>query len=215
MSGSVTLKELVYDYITTHIVKGDLKPNQKINEGKICDALGVSRTPVREALIHLASEGVLINIPHKGFTIKPLNEAQAAELYQVIGVLDGLSAVLACDNLSEETLNEMEFYTLSMDLAINTGNFSMYYKQQEIFHKLYLDACGNETLAELLLELKRKMLKKNYEIEDVEKKKEILLATNSQHKKMMKLFREKNKEELNEYISKVHWLPEKANWESF
>lgn len=215
MSGSVTLKELVYDYITTHIVKGDLKPNQKINEGKICDDLGVSRTPVREALIHLASEGVLINIPHKGFTIRPLNEAQAAELYQVIGVLDGLSAALACDNLSEETLNEMEFYTLSMDLAINTGNFSMYYKQQEIFHKLYLDVCGNETLAELLLELKRKLLKKNYEIEDVEKKKEILLATNSQHKRMMKLFREKNKEELNEYISKVHWLPEKANWESF
>ena len=215
MNGNSTLKDLVYEYITTHIIKGDLQPNQKISESEICETLGVSRTPVREALIHLSSEGVLQNIPHKGFIIKPLNEEQAAELYEVIGVLDGLAASMACDNLDEETIREMDFYTLSMDLAINTGNFSMYYKQQEIFHRLYVEKCGNKTLEDLILELKRKLLKKNYQIEGTERKKEILLSTNSQHKEMMILFKKKDKKALSAYMADVHWKPENANWESF
>lgn len=137
------------------------------------------------------------------------------DLYVIIGALDGLAAELACDNLTQEIINEMEFYTMSMDLAINTGNFSMYYKQQLLFHKLYIDQCGNELLIEKLMALKQKLLKNNYEIEDEERKKAILLTTNSQHKAMLKLFKSKDKVKLRQYVEKTHWNPEKATWESF
>lgn len=148
------------------------------------------------------SLGVLTKSPRKGFSVKGLSDEKVFDLYVIIGALDGLAAELACDNLTQEIINEMEFYTMSMDLAINTANFSMYYKQQLLFHKLYIDQCGNELLIEKLMALKQKLLKNNYEIEDEERKKAILLTTNSQHKAMLKLFKSKDKVKLRQYVEK-------------
>lgn len=87
----------------------------------------------------------------------------------------------------------------------------MYYKQQLIFHQLYIDRCGNHMLIEKLAELKKKLLKSNYEIDDIEKKKEILLNTNSQHKRMLELFRSREAKLLREYVEEVHWDAQKAS----
>lgn len=215
--GTTTLKDVVYNYIIQKIQRGELKANQKVNENEISQALGVSRTPVREALIRLSSDGILDNMPHRGFMIKSVDPIQTTELYEIIGVLDGLSGKLACPNLDEEVLSEMEFYTLSMDLAIKVENFQMYYKQQEYFHKLYLDRCGNKLLSDELLSLKRKLIKREYDLGygDVEKKKEELLVTNSHHKRMVELFRAKDAEGIERLLIKEHWDPSKAPWESF
>ena len=209
------LKEKVYEYITSNIINGEIMPKQRIDEQQICRELAVSRTPVREALLQLVAEGVLSKESRKGFSVKGLDDDEVSQLYVLIGALDGLAAGLACGRLTEETLKEMEFYTLSMDLAINTANFSMYYKQQLIFHQLYIDRCGNHMLIEKLAELKKKLLKSNYEIDDIEKKKEILLNTNSQHKRMLELFRSRVAKLLREYVEEVHWDAQKASWESF
>ncbi|WP_312095119.1 GntR family transcriptional regulator, partial [Aminipila sp.] len=91
-----SLKDHVYDYIADQILKGNLLPNEKINENKICQELNISRTPVREALIQLSSEGVLENVPRKGFVLRTLNPREAAEIYEVVGLLDGYASVLAC-----------------------------------------------------------------------------------------------------------------------
>ena len=78
-----SLKDHVYDYIARQIMDGTLKPEQKINENVICEELNISRTPVREALIQLASEGVLKNRARKGFVVRALSEEEVAELYGV------------------------------------------------------------------------------------------------------------------------------------
>lgn len=214
---SGTLKDMVYSYILQKIQRGELKANQKVNENEISQSLGVSRTPVREALIRLSGDGILENIPHRGFTIKPVDSVQATELYEVVGVLDGLSARLACPNMDEDVIKEMEFYTLSMDLAIKVENFQMYYKQQEYFHKLYMDRCGNQLLVDELLTLKRKFIKREYELGfgDIDAKKEELFVTNSHHKKMVELFREGDGAALERLLIEEHWDPKKAPWESF
>ncbi|MCR4724997.1 MAG: GntR family transcriptional regulator [Clostridia bacterium] len=215
MAETATLKDRVYAYIVDHIARGDLRAGNKINEAAVCEELGVSRTPVREALILLASEDILESYPHKGFVIKPLTDRDVEELYEIIGALDGLTARLACGKLSEPVLKEMEFYLLSMDLAINTENYDMYYKLQETFHNFYMDACSNATLVEMLRKAKRKLLKRRYDITDPEQKKQILLITNSQHKEMLAMLRGGRAEELEQYVRSVHWKPEKAVWESF
>lgn len=205
-----SLKDHVYDYIADQILKGNLLPNEKINENKICQELNISRTPVREALIQLSTEGVLENVPRKGFILKALNSKEAAEIYEVVGILDGYAAVLACPRLSEKILKDMEFYIDSMDLAISSGNYEMYYKQQEIFHELYLMECGNSTLIESLLKLKNKFMTKNYDLSQIDDEKKILYETNNEHREMLRLFREKKELELEQYIRKVHWEPEKS-----
>lgn len=121
-----TLKDHVYDYIAEQILEGNLIPSQRINETAISQELSVSRTPVREALIQLSCEDILENVPRKGFVLKGVTEKEAAELYTVIGTLDGTAAQASCDTLTEKDLKRMEFYIQSMDLAINTNNYEMY-----------------------------------------------------------------------------------------
>lgn len=208
-----SLKDHVYDYIANQILKGNLLPNEKINENKICQELNISRTPVREALIQLSSENVLENVPRKGFVLRALNAKEAAELYEVVGVLDGYAAVLACPKLTDKILKDMEFYINSMDLAISSGNYEMYYKQQEIFHELYLLECGNSTMIDTLIKLKNKFMTKNYDISKMEDADAVLYETNNEHKEILRLFREHKTAELEAYIRDIHWEVAKAKTE--
>lgn len=208
-----SLKDHVYDYIADQILQGNLLPNEKISENKICLELNISRTPVREALIQLSSEGILENVPRKGFVLKTLDPKEAEQIYEVIGVLDGFSAKLACINLTPKVIKDMEFYIESMDLAISTYNYEMYYKQQEIFHKLYLDLCGNPTLIYSIVQLKNKFLAKSYNFSNSKEEQKILYNTNEEHKYMIELFKEKKADELETYIRDIHWHPEKADTE--
>lgn len=200
-----TLKDHVYEHIALLIRDGKLLPDQHINENVICKELNISRTPVREALIQLAAEDVLENRARKGFVIKALSEKEVLELYSVIGVLDGFAAKLACDNLSDKDLKDMEFYVDSMDLAIKAGNYQMYDKQQNFFHQLYIDRCKNSILIDTIEKSKNKLLKTTYYDGHDEEIEEIFLSTNEEHRHILELFKAKKKDELYKYLSETHW----------
>lgn len=209
-----SLKDHVYDYIAEQILEGKLVPEQKINESVICEKLNISRTPVREALIQLSSEGVLKNMARKGFVVKSLSEKEVAELYSVIGVLDGYAAKLAVNNLTDKDLANMDFYIESMDLAIKAANFEMYHIQQISFHNIYLQECGNETLIDTIEKMKSKLLKKSYVDDENGKTKEILLSTNDEHRKILELFKEKDGDALAKYLLDVHWTQTYAEFDA-
>ncbi|MEZ7172212.1 GntR family transcriptional regulator [Sporosarcina sp. OR05] len=210
MTTYLSLTDHVYNYIVEQINSGTLQSNKKINENVVSEALNVSRTPVREALIQLASEGLLENVPRKGFFIKNLSKEEAMETYFIIGALDGLAASLSTPLLKEKHLKEMEFYIESIDLAINTGNFAMYHKMQEAFHHVYLSLCPNQSLVNLLLKLEKKFLKNFEWMEDHEWTASKLTETNNEHRHMLELFRTGKTSELEVFMKEVHWNPEKA-----
>ena len=83
-----SLSEQVYDYIVYKIKIGELLFDEKINETALIDQLGISRTPIREALIQMSSDGILENIPRKGFFVKSISNQKISEVYKIIGVLD-------------------------------------------------------------------------------------------------------------------------------
>ena len=208
-----SLKDHVYDFIAEEILVGNLKPEEKINENSICKELNISRTPVREALIQLSSEGILDNVPRKGFVVKSLSEKEAAELYIIIGELDGLSAKLACANLSERDYKDMQFYIDSIDLAIKSKNYEMYLKQQKAFHQVYIERCGNDTLIEQLNHLKNKFLKRSYSDDSNGETYKVLLSTNEEHRIILKHFINHEATEVKEFLSAVHWSPENAHFD--
>ena len=210
MNKFLSLKDHVYNYIVNQINNGKLVAGKKVHESAICESLNVSRTPVREALIQLSSEGLLENVPRKGFIIKNLTKEEAKETYFIIGTLDGSAAALATPLLTEKHMKEMEFYIQSIDLAINTSNFSMYHKMQESFHGVYLAVCPNESLVNLLLQLEKKFLKNFDHSDDEEITKKRLLQTNNEHRKMMELFKNGETAELERFMKEVHWNIEKA-----
>lgn len=209
----LSLKDHVYQYIAEKISKGELVPGKKINENEICQELSISRTPVREALIQLSSEGVLENLPRKGFVIKQMEENEARELYQVIGALDGLAAQLACPCLTDRHLKDMAFYIDSMDLAINSDNYEMYYKQQENFHDIYISECGNDVLINTLSQLKNKFVSKKYDLAADSRGKEILQTTNREHRQILDLFCQKDGQGLKIFLQETHWNPDLSTTE--
>lgn len=209
-----SLKDHVYDYIAEQILEGKLAPEQKINESVICERLSISRTPVREALIQLSSEGVLKNMARKGFVVKSLTEKEVAELYSVIGVLDGYAARLSVNNITEKDIANMEFYIDSMDIAIKAANFEMYHVQQIAFHNIYLQECKNMTLIDTIDKMKSKLLKKSYIDDPDGRTKDILLKTNEEHRQILRLFDEKDGDGLFKYLSEVHWTQAYAEFDA-
>lgn len=208
-----TLKDHVYDYIAEHIRDGSIQPGQRINENIICENLSISRTPVREALIQLAAEGILDSQSRKGFTIKSMSEENIRQIYQVLGILDGYAATLSCEQLTERDFTDLEFYIGTMDLAVQTGNFEMYYKQQETFHNAYIEKCGNDVLIETISKTRNKLLKKGYAAHADDTLKDVFYSTNEEHRKILSLLREKNKAALFTYISETHWKPVYASYD--
>ena len=155
-----------------------------------------------------------IGMARKGFVVKALTEREVAELYSVIGVLDGYAARLALDNLTEKDRANMSFYIESMDLAIRTANFEMYHIQQLAFHNIYLKECGNATLIDTIEKMKSKLLKKSYVDDPDGKTKDILMKTNDEHKEILRLFEQKDGDGLFKYLLEVHWTQAYAEYDA-
>lgn len=204
MSEFLTLKDHVYNYIAKKIINGELQPNEKINENEIVKKMNISRTPVREALIQLASEGLLENVPRKGFVLSHVDENTAKELYAVIGLLEGYAAKVVAPVITEKELKDMDFYVSSMDLAINSNNFEMYYQLQAKFHDTYVELCGNKILLDTLVQMKKKFVRKVYRKESTDDMQQVLYNTNGEHRLILDLFRQKKYDEL-EMAVRRHW----------
>lgn len=200
-----TLKDYVYEYISKGIQEGTLKPNDKLNEQEISDRLGISRTPIREALIQLAADGLLESIPHRGFRVKPLSLKEVTELYIIIGSLDSLAANLALYNLSEEDINQMESLKEEMDEAIKKEEYDRYYKLQIEFHDVYINKCNNKELIRILNQLRMRFIRQSYSNIDKEELLKVLLETNEQHGAIIDLIKARDSKRLENYIKEVHW----------
>ena len=213
MEKIMTLKDHVYEYIADQIRLGDLKPEEKINENEICEKLGISRTPVREALIQLAAEGVLDNNARRGFVVKKIDVTTVMELYEIIGILEGLAAKKSCPLMTEKDYRDMQFYIDTIDLAIQSGNFEMYHAQQFRLHRMFTEKCGSASLLECIDRYKRKLLKQTYVDDPEGKTKEILYKTNEEHRVILQLFREHKADELLNYLHDVHWREDVAEFD--
>lgn len=214
MGRYMSLKDHVYKYISEKINIGELKPDDKINEQKICTELGISRTPIREALIQLASDGYLYNQPRRGFRVKYLSVKKVRDLYEIIGTLDGHAAAKSVDHITEEDLSKMRFLADSMETSIRDGHGNTYYELQVKFHDVYLARCGNEELPKALEQLKNNFFRKFYIFEDPNNEAEVLLETNQQHFEIIRLFEDKQEYELERFIRDVHWASDKAQFDS-
>jgi len=213
MEKIMTLKDHVYEYIADQIRLGDLKPEVKINENQICEKLGISRTPVREALIQLAAEGVLENNARRGFVVRKTDVNTVMELYEIIGILEGLAAKKSCPLMTGKDYKDMQFYIDTIDLAIKSGNFEMYHAQQYRLHQMFIGKCGNAALLECIDRYKRKLLKQTYVDDPEGKTKDILYKTNDEHRVILQLFIDKKADELLRYLSEVHWREDVAEFD--
>lgn len=141
-----SMRELVLTELRNAIFTRTVKPGDRLVETTIANSMGISRTPVREALRQLESEGLAINIPRKGTVVKGICFEDAMEIYEIREVLEGLSARGACLHISRMEIRELRQIIREMDQYIKNGDEQKYADVHNRYNRIIIDACKNKRL---------------------------------------------------------------------
>jgi DNA-binding GntR family transcriptional regulator len=153
-----TLHQEVALQIQKMINKGLLVRGQKINEKALCESMGVSRTPVREALRLLKSEGLIDLIPHKGAYISQPCIEEINDMFEVMSVLEGTCARLAVTKMKEKDLQRIESLHEDLEEQYRKRNHEAYLKRNNVFHSFIQELAGNKVLNGVINGLRQKIL---------------------------------------------------------
>jgi DNA-binding GntR family transcriptional regulator len=140
------LHETGVDRLRDMIVQGELAPGTRLNERALCERLGMSRTPLREALKVLSSEGLVALQPNRGAVVATLTETKVREIFEVIGALEALAGALACRNMTPAQLNEIRALHYQMLVHHARGELAPYFRCNQQIHLALVEASGNATL---------------------------------------------------------------------
>ncbi len=141
-----SLHAAVTDRIRDMIVEGAFAPGSRLGERVLCETLGISRTPLREALKVLASEGFLELAPNRGARVVQLTAADVDELFPVMGALEALAGELAGTRITETEFAEIRALHYQMALHHARGERALYFDINQQIHEKILDAARNPTL---------------------------------------------------------------------
>jgi DNA-binding GntR family transcriptional regulator len=147
------LRDDVREAILARIVKGLHPAGQRIHEGQLAQELGVSRTPVREALMHLQQMGVLEVRPNSGFYVVPITATDIREVYPMIGALERLAVRSTEAGGFDDVLEDLLSLTDELDRATTQPKRAEELDHQ--WHTLLISRCGNDRLISTVAELKR------------------------------------------------------------
>ena len=176
----------VADRLRTLIYQHELKPGDAIDEMALCERFGISRTPLREALKVLNSEGLLELIPRKGSFVRSMDMEELNELFPVMAVLEGLCAREAVENCTPRVLKQLEKMHAKLEEYAAQGDIDAYYEQNFVFHQAIQDLSGNKWLQRIIGDL-RKILRLARHMQLTIPG--LLLASLEEHRQIMKAFR--------------------------
>ncbi len=142
------LHEAVIDRLRDLIVTGELAPEAKLNERVLAERLGTSRTPLREAIKFLASEGLVELVPNRGAVVAPLKPEKMREVFVVLGALEALAGEQACRNASEADIADIRALHYHMLAHHARGELAQYFRYNQLIHQRILDCARNVTLSQ-------------------------------------------------------------------
>ena len=150
-----TMNELVFHSLLDDILAGRLKPGERLNIDEISQRMGVSRTPVREALKQLVAAGLVENEPHRSPFVKTLSFEDIIELFCIRAALDGMASRLATHHLSGEQLDTLDSYCHQMESLVELRQYNETLAINFKFHSLIYDAAKAPRLRESCLQFYR------------------------------------------------------------
>jgi len=148
-----TLREKILETIREAILKGNLKPGEKVAEPELAERFGISRTPIREAFRQLESEGYLTVIPRKGAVVAALSARDVQEFYAIKSILEGYAAELASNKLTDKELDKLEAINDKLRQLAADGDIKSFFRVHNEFHETFIKAADNTKLLELIQQL--------------------------------------------------------------
>lgn len=195
-----TLREKILETIRESILKGTLKPGEKVAEPELAERFGISRTPIREAFRQLESEGYLTVIPRKGAVVTELSERDVSEFYAIKSILEGYAARLAAARLKDRDIERLEQINAKLAQLAEEGDVKAFFRVHNEFHDLFIDAAGNEKLADLIRQVGMKFNRLRIASLSLPGRMQISV---DEHKKLIEAFRNRDGEAADHLVSKT------------
>jgi len=162
------LRDVVFKKLRQAILTGAYKPGERLMEIHLADKLGVSRTPIREAIRKLELEGLVMMIPRRGAIVAEITEKSLKVVLEVRRSLDILSVELACERITDEEKEALRKACLAFEAAIKSGDLRIIAEKDVQLHNIIVEATRNARLLQLVNNLSEQMYRYRFEyIKDV------------------------------------------------
>ena len=168
MNEYLPLRDVVFNTLRQAILKGELEPGERLMEIQLADRLGVSRTPIREAIRKLELEGLVLMIPRKGAEVAKISERSLRDVLEVRQALDALAMELACERISEEEIGKLRQARDNFAEITKTQDAVQIAQADVELHDIIVQGSRNEKLAQMVSNLSQQMYRYRLEyIKDV------------------------------------------------
>lgn len=191
MNEYLPLRDVVFNTLRQAILRGELKPGERLMEIQLANKLGVSRTPIREAIHKLELEGLVLMIPRRGAEVADITEKSLRDVLEVRGALDELAVDLACDRITEEGILQLKTAAEEFEKALQSGDVTAFAEADVKFHDVIYQATENQRLIQLLYNLREQMYR--YRVEYL-KRKEVHERLLAEHEHIIECIEKRDKE---------------------
>ena len=157
MNEYLPLRDVVFNTLRQAILRGELKPGERLMEIQLANKLGVSRTTIREAIRKLELEGLVLMIPRKGAEVAEITEKSLRDVLEVRRALEELAVQLACEKITKEEIRELERVAKEFQQVVNSSDITEIAEVDVCFHDIIYTATDNQKLIQLLNNLREQM----------------------------------------------------------
>lgn len=193
------LRDVVFKTLREAILRGDLKPGERLMELQLAAKLGVSRTPIREAIRMLQQEGLAVTIPRRGAEVAAMTEKDMEDVLQVREALEILAVQLASEKITKEQIAELEERLKAFEQAVETADVKQIAQSDIDFHDLIYTAAENPRLVVLLNNLREQIYRYRVEYLKDEKNYPRLIE---EHRQIVQGLKERNEQYVVEMTKK-------------
>ncbi len=168
MNEFLPLRDVVFNTLRQAILTGELKPGERLMEIHLANKLGVSRTPIREAIRKLELEGLVTMIPRRGAEVAQITEKSMNDVLEVRRALDALCVELACERITPEDTERLKLACEAFETAVKTRDIKQIARADVELHDIIVQATGNQRLIQLINNLSEQMYRYRFEyIKDI------------------------------------------------
>ncbi len=196
-----SLSKQVYDYLLEQMNSGVFLPGSTINVSKFSEQLGVSKTPLRDALIHLELEGFVTILPRRGVRVNVLTLRDVKNAYELIGSLEATVVLNCFDQIGKEHIAKLEELNAKMLEQIEADNFECYFKSNLAFHNVFMDLSDNNLIKKAILPVKQRLYEfpTNVYISEWEK------GNCGEHQQFIDCLKKNDPEGAASVLKDIHW----------
>ncbi len=197
MDEYLPLRDVVFNTLRQAILKGDLKPGERLMEIQLANKLGVSRTPIREAIRKLELEGLVLMIPRRGAEVAEITEKSLRDVLEVREALEKLAVQLACEKITVEKIEELKEAGKQVEVILRKKDVTKIAEADVYFHDVIYEATENVRLVQLLNNLREQMYR--YRVEYL-KRESVWEQIIKEHNELIEYIESGNKDKASKVI---------------